>query len=62
MLLPVYLAAAAAALFYALIPVIGAFIVRGQWRRFRASIRDATSLPALEDRARSMDLPAMVVA
>ncbi len=62
MLLPVYLTAAAAALFYALIPVVGAFIVRGQWRRFRLSVRDAACLPPLEGVAAQQGLPAEVLA
>ncbi|MCK7537920.1 MAG: hypothetical protein MZV63_46690 [Marinilabiliales bacterium] len=44
MFLTVYLAAAAAALFYAIFPVIGAFVVREQWRQFRKSVA-ASALP-----------------
>lgn len=62
MLLPVYLTAAMAALFYALIPVVGAFIVRSQWRRFRRSVRDAARLPPLEQVTARKELPAVVLA
>lgn len=47
MFTPVYLAALAAFLFYALLPVIGAFVARGQWRQFRRTIVEAASLPKL---------------
>ena len=33
MFTPVYLAALAAFMFYVFLPVIGAFIARGQWRQ-----------------------------
>lgn len=38
MLLPVYLALAAAIVFYVLIPIAGAFRLRNQWRHFRERI------------------------
>jgi hypothetical protein len=47
MFLPVYLAALAAVLFYALLPVVGAFITRRQWRQFRTSVTSASGLPEL---------------
>jgi hypothetical protein len=45
--LTVYLAAAVAALFYAIFPVIGAFVVREQWRQFRRSVIRSAALPEL---------------
>jgi len=48
MFTPVYMAAFAAFIFYALLPVIGAFIARGQWRQFRRSIVEAAGLPELD--------------
>ncbi|OHD16350.1 MAG: hypothetical protein A2Y38_06165 [Spirochaetes bacterium GWB1_59_5] len=45
MFLPVYLAALAAIFFYALLPVVGAFMTRQQWRLFRKSVIEAASLP-----------------
>ena len=50
MLLPVYAAFAAALLFYLLIPIAGAFVLRGQWRRFRARIAALETLPYLRYR------------
>lgn len=46
MFVPVYLAALAAIIFYALLPVVGAFVTRQQWRIFRNSVAGAASLPA----------------
>jgi hypothetical protein len=37
-LLPVYLALVAAVIFYLLIPIGGAFVLRSQWRRFRERV------------------------
>jgi hypothetical protein len=48
MFTPVYLAALAALIFYILLPVVGAFIARGQWRQFRRTIVEAASLPELD--------------
>ncbi len=45
MFVPVYLAALAAIIFYALLPVAGAFVTRQQWRLFRNSVSGAASLP-----------------
>lgn len=45
MFVPVYLAALAAIIFYALLPVVGAFVTRQQWRLFRNSVARAASLP-----------------
>jgi hypothetical protein len=47
MLRPLFAALAAAALFYLVLPVTGAFFVRSSWRRFRSSIVKAARLPAL---------------
>jgi hypothetical protein len=49
-LLPVYAAIAAAILFYLLIPVGGAFVLRGQWRRFRGQVAALGSVPRLRYR------------
>jgi hypothetical protein len=46
-LLPVYAAFAAALLFYLLIPVAGAFRLRGQWQRFRERVVSLSLAPAL---------------
>jgi hypothetical protein len=51
MFTPVYLAALAAFMFYVFLPVIGAFIARGQWRQFRRTIVEAASLPKLDPAA-----------
>ncbi len=45
MFIPVYLAALAAIVFYALLPVAGAFVTRQQWRQFRKSVAAAAMLP-----------------
>ncbi len=50
MLLPVYAAFAAAFVFYLLVPIAGAFVLRGQWRRFRLAIARLASLPYLRYR------------
>lgn len=50
MLLPVYAAIAAAILFYLLIPVGGAFLLRSQWRRFRNQVAALGSVPRLRYR------------
>jgi len=49
-LLPVFAAFAAALVFYLLVPVAGAFVLRGQWRRFRARIARLATLPYLRYR------------
>jgi hypothetical protein len=49
-LLPVYAALAAAFAFYLLIPVLGGFLLRSQWRRFRKRIAAAATLPSLRYR------------
>ncbi|HTP58952.1 MAG TPA: hypothetical protein VMM82_08545, partial [Spirochaetia bacterium] len=50
------LVAAVAALFYAVIPVIGAVVARARWREFRAAMTEAsrypTATPALSGRER----------
>lgn len=43
----VYAAIAAAILFYAVLPVIGALVVRRQWRNFRQALAEAVALPEL---------------
>jgi len=47
MFLPVYLAALAAFVFYALLPVAGAFVVREQWRVFRKRVLESSTLPKI---------------
>jgi hypothetical protein len=49
-LLPVYAAFAAALFFYLLVPIAGAFVLRGQWRRFRARVAALEALPYLRYR------------
>jgi hypothetical protein len=49
-LLPVYAAIAAAIVFYLLVPVGGAFALRGQWRRFRDRVAGLGSVPRLRYR------------
>jgi hypothetical protein len=49
-LLPVYAAFAAALVFYLLVPIAGAFVLRAQWRRFRLSIARLATLPYLRYR------------
>jgi hypothetical protein len=49
-LLPVYAAIAAAIVFYLLIPIAGAFALRGQWRRFRLRIGRLGIVPRLRYR------------
>jgi hypothetical protein len=51
-LFPVYAALAAAIVFYLLIPILGAFMLRSQWRRFRERI----ALVGLAPRLRYRDL------
>jgi hypothetical protein len=51
-LLPVYVAVAAAIVFYLLVPIIGAFVLRGQWHRFR----DRVAALGLAPRLRYKDL------
>jgi len=53
-LLPVYAAVAAALLFYLLVPIAGAFMLRQQWRRFR----DRVSVIGLSPRLRYRDIAA----
>lgn len=53
MFTPFILAAAAAILFYALLPVAGAFAAREQWRRFRRAVTWAAKLPRLSGAADS---------
>jgi len=48
MFLPVYLALAAALIFYAILPIVGAFAVREQWRSFRAAVAAASQAPGLD--------------
>ncbi len=47
MFAPVYAAFISALVFYVLIPVIGAFIVRGSWRAFRRSVIGSASLAGI---------------
>lgn len=54
---PFFLAASAALVFYALLPVIGAFFARAQWRRFRRSVTEAAALRRFEAAAPSVDAP-----
>jgi hypothetical protein len=53
-LLPVYAAVAAALLFYLLVPVVGAFMLRQQWRRFR----DRVAVLGVSPRLRYRDIAA----
>ena len=57
MLLPVYAALCAALVFYLLIPIVGAFTLRSQWRRFRERILLLEQAPRLRYRhlARALD-------
>ena len=50
MLLPVYAAFVAAIVFYLLIPVAGAFMLRNQWRRFRERVILLSRAPSLRYR------------
>jgi len=54
---PVSYAIAAAVLFYVALPVVGAFIVRGQWRKFRTRLRQADGLPELPPGTASEGMP-----
>lgn len=56
-LFPVYITASTAFLFYALIPVIGAFISRKQWKSFRLSVMEAKNLPILDNLNLQDELP-----
>ena len=47
MLVPFYVALSVAILFYVLLPVIGAYITRDQWRRFRDRLLDFSRSPRL---------------
>lgn len=47
MLLPLYAAFAAAMVFYLLVPVAGAFMLRNQWRRFRERVISLVHAPSL---------------
>jgi hypothetical protein len=49
-LLPVYAAVATAIVFYILIPIFEAFVLRGQWRRFRARVVVLGNAPFLRYR------------
>jgi hypothetical protein len=49
MFAPVYAAFISALVFYVLIPVIGAFIVRGSWRAFRRSVIASASLASIAE-------------
>jgi hypothetical protein len=49
-LIPVYAAIAAAIVFYLLIPIAGAFVLRGQWRHFRQRIGRLGAVPQLHYR------------
>ncbi|GAB1458001.1 MAG: hypothetical protein RBT62_04950 [Spirochaetia bacterium] len=57
MFLPVYLAALAATVFYCLLPLIGAFSVRQQWRQFRKSVTEAAVLPVFKGLASVSEEP-----
>jgi len=57
MFLSVYLAAVAVFIFYALLPVTGAFVVREQWRAFRRRVLESTSLPLINAGLLGMDGP-----
>ncbi len=48
MFVPVYLAALSAFVFYALLPIVGAFAVRSRWKRFRTAVAEADTLPSVE--------------
>ena len=48
MFLPVYLALAAALVFYVILPIVGAFAVRKQWRGFRTAVAAASLAPGLD--------------
>ncbi len=48
MFVPVTLAILAAIVFYALVPIAGAFVVRQQWRLFRKAVAAAAALPGLD--------------
>lgn len=50
MLLPIYVAFAAALIFYLVIPVGGAFRLRSRWRRFRQRVAQLSIAPALRYR------------
>jgi hypothetical protein len=56
-LLPVYAAFCAAIVFYLLIPILGAFMLRSQWRRFRERVLRLELAPSLRYRhlARALD-------
>jgi hypothetical protein len=56
-LLPVYAALGAALVFYLLIPIVGAFMLRSQWRRFRERVLRLSREPRLRYRhlARAQD-------
>ncbi len=47
MLIPFYVALVVAALFYVLLPVIGAYFTRDQWRHFRERLLDVSRSPRL---------------
>jgi len=47
MFVPVYLAALSAFVFYALLPIVGAFAVRNRWKRFRTAVAEAEALPPI---------------
>jgi hypothetical protein len=49
MFLPVYLALVSALVFYAILPVVGAFAVRKQWRDFRTAVAVASQTQGLDD-------------
>ncbi len=57
MFLSVYLAALAVFIFYALLPVTGAFVVREQWRNFRRRVLESASLPPVNAGFPGMDGP-----
>jgi hypothetical protein len=46
-LLPVYAAFAAALLFYLIVPIVGGFRLRSQWRRFRERVAQLSAAPLL---------------
>ncbi len=50
MFLPVFVALAVAAVFYLLVPLVGAFMLRAQWRRFRLRLAEVSLAPTLRYR------------
>jgi hypothetical protein len=50
LLFPVYASFAAAIVFYLIVPIVGAFVLRSQWRRFRRSVAELAAAPPLRYR------------